>query len=412
MEPDRPRFSSRLPWHLPPNRLSQAAAERRGRGEPLIDLTISNPTRVLPELYAPTLLAPLADPAGISYEPTAQGLLAARRSVADYYAGRGLRVDPAHVVLSASTSEAYAWLFQLLCEPGDSVLFPVPSYPLIELLAGLSAVRVDPYPLYYDGRWRLDAGTLERELRAETRALVLVSPNNPTGAFVHRGELAGLFDLCRRRGLALIVDEVFGDYRLDGAGSGDDAPVDSFLDPALRPEVPVFVLSGLSKVAGLPQLKLGWVVVAGPEPLRTEAQDRLEILADTFLSVSTPVQLAAPSLLAGSHQVRRGIAERTRQNLAVLRGAVANSSCRLLPVEGGWYAVLRLPRVLAEEEWALLFLTEEGVLCQPGYFFDFPEEAYVVVSLLGAPAELAEGARRIVARVERETLTGSTERSG
>lgn len=188
-------------------------------------------------------------------------------------------------------------------------------------------------------------------------------------------------------------------------GRGDDAPVASFLDPALRPEVPVFVLSGLSKVAGLPQLKLGWIVVAGPEPLRTQAQDRLEILADTFLSVSTPVQLAAPSLLRSSHGVRRGIAERTRHNLAALRDAVAGSSCSLLPVEGGWYAVLRLPRVLSEEEWALLLLQEEGVLCQPGYFFDFPEEAYLVVSLLGAPAELAEGARRLVARVERETFT-------
>lgn len=405
MEPERPRFSSRLPWHLPPNRLSLAAAERRGRGEPLLDLTISNPTRVLPELYSPSLLAPLADPSGISYEPAAQGLLSARRAIADYYGGRGLCVDPAHVVLSASTSEAYSWIFQLLCEPGDSVLFPVPSYPLIELLAGLCAVRVDPYPLYYDGRWRLDAGMLEAELRPETRALVLVNPNNPTGAFVHRGELAGLFELCRRRGLALIVDEVFGDYPLDGVGRGDDAPVASFLDPALRPEVPVFVLSGLSKVAGLPQLKLGWIVVAGPEPLRTQAQDRLEILADTFLSVSTPVQLAAPSLLRSSHGVRRGIAERTRHNLAALRDAVAGSSCSLLPVEGGWYAVLRLPRVLSEEEWALLLLQEEGVLCQPGYFFDFPEEAYLVVSLLGAPAELAEGARRLVARVERETFT-------
>jgi alanine-synthesizing transaminase len=406
--PGDPRFSSRLPWHLPPNRLAQAVAARRARGEPLIDLTISNPTRVLPELYDPQLLAPLADPAGLRYEPSAQGLLSARRAIADYYERRGLHVDPAHLVLSASTSEAYSWLFQLLCEPGERVLFPVPSYPLIELLAGLCAVAVDPYPLYYDGRWRLDVGTLERELLPGTRAIVLVSPNNPTGSFVHRGEVDALFALCAARGLSLIVDEVFGDYVLDGAGEGADAPVRSFLDSAAvgaRPPVPVFVLSGLSKVAGLPQLKLGWIAVRGPEPHRTLAQDRLEILADTFLSVSTPIQLAAPVLLAASDSIRERIAERTRDSLRALRGLLPGTCCRLLPVEGGWYAVLRLPRVLSEEEWVLRFLEEDGVLCQPGYFFDFPDEAYAVLSLLGPPAELVQGAERILRRVERETLT-------
>ncbi|MFO0576923.1 MAG: pyridoxal phosphate-dependent aminotransferase [Polyangia bacterium] len=407
MSDSHERFSRRVPWHLPQNPLSQAVAARRRLGLPLLDLTVSNPTAALPELYEPSLLAPLADPRGLRYEPSPQGHPEAREAVAAYYRRRGLTVDPQHVVLSASTSEAYAWLFQLLCEPGERVLFPVPSYPLIELLAGVCGVQVDPYALYYDGRWRIDAAALERELTPTTRALVLVSPNNPTGSFLHRDELAPLLALCARRGVALIVDEVFGDYPLDALtaegdaeAAGGDAAVPSLLELA-APEALVFVLSGLSKVVGLPQLKLGWIVIRGPEPLRTQAQDRLEILADTFLSVGTPVQLAAPSLLAQAERLRAAISLRTRHNLTALSAAVADTACQLLPVEGGWYAVLRLPRVLSEEEWALAFL-EAGVLCQPGYFFDFAEEAFVVVSLLCRPEPFLLGVRRIVERVQAE----------
>lgn len=394
------RFSRRVPWHLPHNPLSQAVAARRRLGLPLLDLTVSNPTAALPELYDPSLLAPLADPRGLRYEPSPQGLPEAREAVGAYYHRRGLAVDPQHVVLSASTSEAYAWLFQLLCEPGERVLFPVPSYPLIELLAGVCGVHVDPYALYYDGRWRIDPAALERELTPATRALVLVSPNNPTGSFLHRDELAPLVALCARRDVTLIVDEVFGDYPLSAASAGGDAAVGSLLELA-APEALVFVLSGLSKVVGLPQLKLGWIVTRGPEPLRTQAQDRLEILADTFLSVGTPVQLAAPSLLAQSERLRDAISRRTRENLDALGAAVAGTACQVLPVEGGWYAVLRLPRVLTEEEWVLAFL-EAGVLCQPGYFFDFAEEAYAVVSLLCRPEPFRLGVRRIVERVQAE----------
>lgn len=396
-----PRFSRRVPWHLVPNRLSQALAQRRHEGAALLDLTVSNPTRALPGLYDPSLLAPLADPRGLRYEPSPQGLLEAREAVCAYYARRGLPVDPRHLVLSASTSEGYAWLFQLLCEPGERVLFPVPSYPLIELLAGLSAVHVDPYALYYDGRWRLDRGTIERAVTPETRALIVVSPNNPTGSFVHRDEVGWLLELCAERGLALIVDEVFGDYPLEPGADAGDAPVPSFLDPTLPTRALVFVLSGLSKVVGLPQLKLGWISVRGPEPLRSQAQDRLEILADTFLSVGTPVQLAAAPLLAHAERLRDGIAARTRHNLSTLRKTVAGTACQVLPVEGGWYAVLRLPRTLDEEERLLRFLAA-GVVCQPGYFFDFQEEAYAVLSLLSDPEQLTEGVRRIVADVEQE----------
>jgi len=413
--PGAPRsgwFSSRLTWSAPENRLSLAVERARAAGVPLLDLTVSNPTRALPELYPAELLAPLGQERGLRYEPSPQGAPTARQSIADYYAARGVTVAPDHLVLSASTSEAYTWLFQLLCDPGQSVLFPQPSYPLLEFLAGLSAVRLCPYPLHHeggaDGRWWLGQGALRAACTADTRAVVVVSPNNPTGSFLRQSELLALCALCRERDLALIVDEVFTDYALPRATS--DRAAEAARDPlvlsvlaavqALGAAAPLcFVLSGLSKVVGLPQLKLGWVHVGGPEPLRQLAQDRLELIADTFLSVGTPVQLATPALLAEQPRVRAAIWARLHANLEILGAAVHDTACQLLPVEGGWYAVLRLPRLLSEEDWALLLLHEDGVVVHPGYFYDFAKEAYLVLSLLCAPAVLAEGARRLVARV-------------
>ncbi|HRI52807.1 MAG TPA: pyridoxal phosphate-dependent aminotransferase [Pseudomonadota bacterium] len=414
------RFSGRLPWDTPPNRLSVAVAQARAGGAPLLDLTVSNPTRAMPELYPAELLLPLAQERGLHYEPSPQGADEARQSIAAYYAaratraGRAVQVLPEHLVLCASTSEAYTWLFQLLCDPGQSVLYPKPSYPLLEFLAGLAAARLQPYSLSFDGgrtgRWWLDTAALHKACTADTRAVVVVSPNNPTGSLLRRSELGALCALCRERDLALIVDEVFADYALGSAPTEPAAAAREAADPLIHSVLAAvqelgaaaplcFVLSGLSKVLGLPQLKLGWVHVGGPEPLRRQAQDRLELIADTFLSVGTPVQLAAPRLLGEQPRVRAAIVARLRENLELLGAAVHDTACQLLPVEGGWYAVLRLPRLMSEEEWALLLLERDRVLVHPGYFYDFAQEAYLVLSLLCPPAVLAEGARRLVARV-------------
>lgn len=396
-----PFFSRRLPADLRPNRLAEATARARAQAvsPPLLDLTETNPTRAgVHDALAPALaglLAPLGDPRGLRYAPSARGDEGARRAVSAYYGARGLRADPDRLVLCASTSEAYAWLFQLLCDVGDEVLFPQPSYPLLEHLASLSGISLTPYPLRYDGRWSIDLPALAAACGERTRAILLVSPNNPTGSYLQEEERAALLRLCREQDLCLIADEVFSDYPL----SGPPAPgrVESLVeeDGAL-----CIVLSGLSKVLGLPQLKLGWIHVGGPAPLREEAQDRLELIADTFLSVGTPVQLAAPALLGARPALQGAIAERVRRGHGILREVFAGTACQLLRAEGGWQGVLRLPRLYSEEEWALRLLEEDRVLCHPGYFFDFPEEAYVVLSLLTRPEVLEEGARRLLRRVE------------
>lgn len=349
----------------------------------------------LPELDRPELLRPLADPAGLRYQPDPQGLLAAREAIGGYYRARGLEVDPAHLVLCASTSEAYAWLFQLLCDEGDEVLHPQPSYPLLGHLAALCSIRLRPYPLQYDGRWTMDRAALRAACGPRTRAVVVVSPNNPTGSCLRQEELVDLSALCAERGLCLIADEVFGDYRF-APDEGD------LVGSLVGASVPCFVLSGLSKVLGLPQLKLAWIHVGGPEPWRSAAQERLELLADMFLSVGTPVQLAASALLRQQPELGGAIAGRVRGNRARIASLVAGSACQLLRADGGWHAVLRLPRLRTEEEWALLLLEQEGVVCQPGYFYDFAEEAYIVLSLLPLPALLEEGARRILRRAGEE----------
>jgi len=396
-------FSRRLPWHLGKNPLSSLLFAKRAAGERVLDLTVSNPTAALPELYDSALLLPLSDPAGLRYQPTPAGDGAARAAVAAYYASRGLSANAEHLVLCASTSEAYTWLFQLLCNPGEQVLFPQPSYPLLEFLGGLAGIEAVPYRLYFDGRWRIDLDALRAALQPSTRALVLVSPNNPTGSLVHTAELAALFALCEEHGLSIVADEVFGDYLFSDVEDGEDPALPSLL--AAEPEVagggPLrFVLSGLSKVVGLPQLKLGWIHTGGPEPLRSQAQDRLEIIADTFLSVSTPVQLAAPRLLGRQPVLCAGIYERIRRNRDALFRAVRGTALDVLPIEGGWYAVVRLPRILSEEEWTLTLLREDNLLCHPGYFFDFVEEAYIVLSLLTPPSELDLGVRRLLARTD------------
>jgi len=387
-------FSSRFHWDLGTNRLTRFREEKRRAGVAVLDLTESNPTRAGLE-YPREIVDALADPRALLYDPQPEGVLEARGAVCRYYAEAGCAVSPERVLLTASTSEAYAFLFKLLADPGDEVLVPRPSYPLFEFLATMESLRVVQYPLVYHGGWSIDCDALAAAVTARTRAVVVVNPNNPTGSFLKRAEFEWLVDLCRARGLAIISDEVFADYAFapDAQRVRTVAGVEDVL---------AFAMSGLSKIAGLPQMKLGWIVVAGPAAARAEAWQKLEFIADTYLSVSTPVQCAAPRLLELGRDVRAQIASRVCDNLEFLRGAASGeSACRVLSVEGGWYATLQVPRIRREEEWALELLAEGNVLVQPGFFFDFESEAFLVLSLLTEPAIFREGCARVLRRVDR-----------
>lgn len=379
-----PRYSSRLRWDLAPNRLSRLLDERRSSGAAVLDLTESNPTAAGFAYPTERILAALADPGALRYQPAAAGLPSARAAVSeDYYSGR---VDPSRILLTASTSEAYAFVFKLLADPGDEVLVPRPSYPLFDFLAALDGVRPVQYPLVYQHGWAIDFDALTRAITPRSRAIVLVNPNNPTGSFLKQSELGPLIALCRENNLALISDEVFADYSLRA-----DARLLRSLTEVT--EIPTFCLSGLSKVAGLPQLKLGWIVAAEP------AFERLELIADTYLSVSSPVQLAAPVLLGLRSEIQDQILARVRANHEFLQSRIGPASpWRLLESEGGWYAILEAPRIQSEEEWVLSLLETDGVLAQPGFFFDFEREAFLVLSLLTAGDVFQEGVRRVLAR--------------
>jgi aspartate/methionine/tyrosine aminotransferase len=383
-------FSARTRFDLTPNRLATALAAKRRSGAHLLDLTESNPTRAgIP--YPADVLTPLADPAGRLYEPSPLGLLRAREAVSRDYARRGYTVDPERLVLTASTSEAYAFLFKLLCDPGDQVLVPRPGYPLFDYLAGLETVSTASYPLAYDGQWHLDLPALRAALTGRTRAVVVVSPGNPTGHYLKAEELRGLFALCAEHALALVSDEVFADY-----GAGDD-PARAVSVTGEGPSL-AFALGGLSKSCGLPQLKLAWIAVSGPQATRREALARLELVADTFLSVSTPVQVATPELLARLPELQAPIRARVDRNRkAVQRAFAPEGPASLLASEGGWYAVLQVPATLSEEERTLRLLERSDVLVHPGYFFDFPKEAFLVLSLLPSPEVFDEGLRRLLA---------------
>jgi len=380
------RFSHRVPADLRPNRISEALARL---GPPPLDLAVSNPTACgFP--YPEELLAPLSDPRALRYRPDPRGLAAARAAVAAEYARHGADVDPERIVLTASTSEAYAFLFKLLCEPGEAVLTPLPSYPLFEHLARVEGVLAHPYRLEPEAGWRPDLAEIAAAADA-VRGVVVVHPNNPTGSLVPAAAAGELGALCARRGWALVADEVFLDYPLDAP------PGASF---AAAPEALTFALGGLSKSVGLPQLKAAWIAVGGPEEVAAPAIARLEFIADTFLSVATPVQLALPGLLRTGAEVRAAIAARCRANLAALREAArACPAISVPPVDGGWCAVLRIPAVVAEEELVLSLLVEDGVAVQPGYFFDFPRDGVLVASLLPEEATFRAGVERVVARV-------------
>jgi alanine-synthesizing transaminase len=382
-------FSRRVPADLAPNRLAGALAGARAAGRTIIDMTASNPTSAGFD-YPPDLLAPLADAQGLQYQPEPFGMMAARQAVASDFARRGLSVDAGRVALTASTSEAYSLLFKLLCDPGDQVLVPRPSYPLFEHLTRLDAVTAVPYELEYHGSWSIDFSTVEGAFSPRTRAVLVVNPNNPTGNFIRSDEVDRLAALCGPHGAALIADEVFGDYPLrEGAAAAG---------PLLRrTDVLGFTLGGLSKSLGLPQVKLGWIVVSGGEPLVQAALARLELACDTYLSVSTPVQVAAAELLARGGSMRDQIRARVAANYHWLITRVASTpACTVLQSDAGWYAVLQVPSLTSEEDLVVELLTTEDVLVHPGYFFDFPSESFLIVSLLPSPSSFREGASRIL----------------
>lgn len=373
------------------NATTRALQELQRRGVPIIDLTNSNPTTVGLS-YPADLLQPLASPAALRYDPQPLGMWSAREAVSEDFARRGLNVPPERVVLTASTSEAYSWLFKLLCDPGDAVLVPQPSYPLFEHLTELESVVARPYRLEYHGTWRIDLEQLRQAAAGDVRAVLVVTPNNPTGSFLHRDDLAVLDRLCADRDLLLIGDEVFADFVLD-----DQEGRVSVLDAR---EATVCSLGGLSKSIGLPQVKLGWIGFGGPSQRVDRLMTVLELIADTYLSVSTPVQLALPQLFASGGAIRTQIQQRIARNLHVLRRYAAKTpSISLLPVDGGWSAVLRVPAYESEEAMVLELLTRDHVLVHPGYFFDFEREAFLVVSLLVEPSAFDAGVERVLARV-------------
>jgi len=380
-------FASRTGWSLEPNRFSTALERHRASGKKALDLTESNPTRC-GFVYDPDLLAALGNARGLAYDPHPKGLRVAREAVCGYYKQRGAEVDPEQVILTASTSEGYSFLFRLLCDPGDEVLVPAPSYPLFEFLAAIQDVKLVSYPLIYDHGWQIDLHCLAEKLTTRTRAILVVHPNNPTGSFVKPAEMDALDALCRERQVALVADEVFLDYAHDGVSRT------SFARPR---QALTFTLSGVSKICALPQMKLAWIITSGAPELAREAQARLEIIADTYLSVSTPVQLALPDFLVRRDRIQRQVKERVAANLRELdRQLAGQESVRRLDIEGGWYTVLRVPATRSDEDLAIDLLEQYSVIVHPGHFYDFPGEGYLVVSLITLQDVFAEGLKRLL----------------
>jgi alanine-synthesizing transaminase len=383
-------FATRTNWDLSSNRLAQALADFPASRRKLLDLTASNPTACGFHYDGPAILKSLNDVNMLKYQPDPHGLLSARNAVCEYYAQVGHRVSANDLFLTASTSEAYSFIFRLLCNPGDEVLIPTPSYPLFEFLADLQDVKLVRYPLFYDEGWHIDFHSLEQAITPRARGVIVVNPNNPTGHFSRPQEMSRLTQLCCLGEMAIIADEVFLDFQI----GGDKSP--SFAGNA---EALGFTMSGLSKISGLPQMKLAWIAVSGPAGKKREALARLEVIADTYLSVSTPIQLAAPTLLAQRHSFESELMRRVRQNLAELDHQLAQQkSCTRLKVEGGWYAVLRVPAVRPDEELALDLLQEDGVYVHPGHFYDFSGDGNLVLSLITPERDFVDGLEKILAR--------------
>ncbi len=409
-------FARRTNWNLTTNAYTRALEEHRRAGRELLDLTASNPTTIGLSYDQQGLLQALAKPEALAYEPTPKGLLTAREAIARYYGERGVELSPEDLILTTSTSEAYSFIFRLLCDPGDAVLVPTPSYPLFDFLADLQDVSLVPYELVYDHGWQMDCHSLAQALdrassfrspgkggakdeaatpSATCKAVLVVHPNNPTGSFVKQKEMTHLSRFCAEKNLAIVSDEVFLDYSLsDGLAASSFA---SGFDAHDESKVLTFALSGLSKISGLPQMKVAWIAVAGAEELKQEALSRLEVIADTYLSMNAPLQWAIPEMLTERRSIQSQLMERIRANLAELdRQLAAQTLCSRLEVEGGWYVILRVPATTSDEELAIAVLRQTGVLVQPGHFYDFASDGYLVVSLIAAKEIFAEGIERLL----------------
>jgi alanine-synthesizing transaminase len=381
-------FADRTNWNLEVNPLSEALARHRAAGKPLLDLTISNPTECGFDFDRRAILEALANPANLAYDPDPRGLLDARQVVAGYYVARGAEVPVDSIVLTTSTSEAYSFVFRTLCNPGDEILIPEPSYPLFAFLADIQDVKLVRYPLDYDYGWQINFHALQRGITARTRGVIVVHPNNPTGHFTKPHELEKLNEICATRNLAIIADEVFLDFALQAERPFSFAQNSAAL---------TFSMSGLSKISGLPQMKAGWLVTSGPEELRSRALARLEIIADTYLSMNAPVQWAIPALLEQRHSFQKQLLARVRRNLAELdRQLATQKSCARLVVEAGWYAVLRIPATRSDEELAIDLLAQKNIYVHPGHFYDFPSEGFLIVSLITREEEFAAGVKLLL----------------
>jgi aspartate/methionine/tyrosine aminotransferase len=380
-------FSRRTNWELTPNRLTRVQHELQAAGREVLDLTVSNPTRADLHYDPQAILQAVANPKAMDYDPQPKGLRSAREAVVSYYRKHD-DIDPESIVLTTSTSEGYSYVLRLLCNGEDEILVPKPSYPLFDFLADLQDVKMVPYPLLYDHGWQVDFPSLYQAVTSHSRAVIVVHPNNPTGSFVTTEERRALNQFCRENNLALVVDEVFLDYAHDGK-----------LRPtfANNQEVLTFTLSGLSKISGLPQMKLAWIVTSGPDEQVAAALARLEVIADTYLSMNAPIQLAAPALLQQRHSIQPQLMKRVRTNLRELdRGLAQQQTCRRLDVEGGWYAVLRAPAMQSDEDLAIEILAKLSVLVHPGHFYDFSSDGYLIVSLITPPENFRHGIGQVL----------------
>jgi aspartate/methionine/tyrosine aminotransferase len=381
-------FAKRTNWNLEPNRLSAALAAHRAAGKPLIDLTISNPTECGFQYDEEAILGALRNREALKYEPNPRGLAVARGAVARYYEERGSMVSSDDIFLTTSTSEAYSYIFRTLCDAGDEILIPEPSYPLFEFLADIQDVRLVRYPLVYDFGWEIEFHNVKQSFTPRTKAIIVVNPNNPTGNYCKPEDMRKLNEICAAQGVAIIADEVFLDFALGGDRQATFAANSGAL---------TFTMSGLSKICGLPQMKAAWLVVGGPESLKKEAVARLEVIADTYLSMNAPIQWALPTLLGQRREFQKQVMARVKENLAELDRQLARQKpCSRLEVEGGWNAVIRVPATRADEDLALELLAAKGVYVHPGHFYDFPSEGFVVVSLISRVREFAQGIRDLL----------------
>jgi alanine-synthesizing transaminase len=384
-------FADRTNWNLDANRLSKALARHRAVEKPLLDLTASNPTECGFEYNSGAILQALSNPAALHYSPDARGLRSAREAVAAYYAARDVAVPVGDIILTTSTSEAYSFAFHTLCNPGDEILIPEPSYPLFAFLADIQDVALVRYPLVYDYGWQINFHALEQAITVRTRAVIVVHPNNPTGHFVKEQEVKQLNRICAAHDLAIIADEVFWDFALMEQSHSSFAANGAAL---------TFTTSGLSKVSGLPQMKAAWLITGGPERFKSQALARLEVIADTYLSMNTPMQLAMPALLEQRHSFQKQLLARVRKNLAELdRQLALQESCTRLTLEAGWYAVLQVPATRPDEELAIELLERGGVYVHPGHFYDFPADGFLVVSLITREDDFGTGLKLLLSNL-------------